>query len=402
MYACSESSLVIASKVDDMSQTGTRFMYKVVLPYIESANPAKRFKIEYTVEADDRETAQQKAEREFHAYTLYNNASWVRTLERESIRVWRIMPHLPQTPQSIDSLLNDLASPDEDVVYATLKALGELEDAAAGSKVVPLLDHSNPDLAALAAETLGKFGDQTNLPCLTSRFTPQAHPLLKASILSALGRLARAGDPVAELVATALGDSDNRVRANAVELVERLSLPTTTRMLLPLMGDEDNRVRANVLKALWSTHDRKALTAALREMAGHSSRWMRASAAFVLQHIDVQERISLLNDLSHDPCPEVQANAWKAILVIRDLELLGLWLEYLGKHNGEGFARIAEHIDAIGQSAYLPLLEMSRRNDAGKPFAIQFLDRLEELCRRRHGWLAWLSLKQQRIARKLF
>ena len=168
------------------------------------------------------------------------------------------------------------------------------------------------------------------------------------------------------------------------------------------MGDEDNRVRANVLKALWSTHDRKALTAALRDMAGHSSRWMRASAAFVLQHIDVQERISLLNDLGHDPCPEVQANAWKAILVIRDIGLLGLWLEYLGKHNGEGFARIAEHIDAIGQSAYLPLLEMSRRNDAGKPFAIQFLDRLEELCRRRHGWLAWLSLKQQRIASKLF
>lgn len=385
-----------------MSQHGTKYVYKVVLPYTESSNPTKRFKIEYTIEADDRETAQQKAEREFHAYTLYNSASWVRTLEREGIRVWRVMAHLPQTPQLIDTFLADLANPDQDVVYVTLKALGELEDAAAGPKLVPLLDHANPDLAALAAETLGKLGDPTNLPYLTSRYTPQTHPLLKASILSAMGRLARAGDPVADLIATALGDADHRVRANAVELVERLSLPTTTRMLLPLMGDEDNRVRANVLKALWSTHDRKALTAALQEMAGHSSRWMRASAAFALQHIDVQERISLLNDLAHDPCPEVQTNAWKAILVIRDLGLLKLWLEYLGSHNGEEFSRIAEHIDALGQSAYLPLLELSRPAGPGKPFAAQFLDRLEELCRRKHGWLAWLSLKQQRILGKLF
>ncbi|HNW34148.1 MAG TPA: HEAT repeat domain-containing protein [Candidatus Ozemobacteraceae bacterium] len=385
-----------------MNTPGTQYIYRVVLPYSESSNPTKRFKIEYTIEATDRETAQQKAEREFHAYTLYNSASWVRTLERESIRVWRIMPNLPQTPQLIDDFAADLASPDQDVVYITLKALGELEDAAAGSKIVPLLDHENADLAALAAETLGKLGDPTNLPFLTSKYAPQTHPRLKASILSAIGRLARPGDPVAELVATALGDADNRVRANAVELVEHLKLPTTTRMLLPLMGDEDNRVRANVLKALWSTHDRRTLTSALQEMATHTSRWMRASAGFVLQHIDVQNRIALLTDLAHDPCPEVQSNAWKAILNIRELELLKLWLEYLVHHNGDGFSKICEHIDAIGQSAYLPLLELSRTNPTGKPFAVQFLDRLEELCRRNHGWLAWLSLKQQRIIGNLF
>lgn len=385
-----------------MSEHDTKYVYRVVLPYTESSNPDKRFKIEYTIEANDRETAQQMAEREFHAYTLYNSASWVRTLERDGVRVWRIMPNLPQTPQLIDDFLDDLNNPDQDVVYATLKALGELEDAAAGSKVVPLLNHENPDLAALAAETLGKLGDPTNLPCLTSKYTPQAHPLLKASILSAMGKLARPGDPVADLIATALGDADHRVRANAVELVEHLSLPTITRMLLPLMSDEDNRVRANVLKALWTTHDRNALTAALHEMAGHSSRWMRASAAFVLRHIDVRDRIALLNDLAHDPCPEVQTNAWKAIFVIRSPDLLKLWLEYLGSHNGEGFSQIAEHIDAIGQSAYLPLLELSRLDAAWKPYIAQFLDRLEELCRRKHGWLAWFSLKQQRIARKLF
>lgn len=385
-----------------MSQPGTQYIYRVVLPYTESSNPAKRFKIEYTIEATDRETAQQKAEREFNAYTLYNSASWVRTLERENIRVWRLMPDLPQTPQKIDDFASNLASNDPDVLYNTLKVLGDLEDAAAGSRVLPLLDHENPDLAALAAETLGKLGDTTNLPSLTAKYTPKTHPRLKASILTAIGRLAQPGDPVADLIANALGDPDNRVRANAVEVVERLRLPTTTRMLLPLMGDEDNRVRANVLKALWSTHDRRALTTALQEMARHTSRWMRASAAFVLQHIDVQERMSLLTDLAHDPCPEVQNIAWKAVLGIRDTACLPLWLEFLAGRNGEEFARIAEHIDAIGQSAYLPLLELSRGSPPGKPYALQFLDRLEELCRRRHGWLAWLSLKQQRIASRLF
>lgn len=90
--------------------------YKFIVPYSESAHLQKRFKIEYTIEAPDRETALQKAEREFFAYTQYNSASWVRVIEREGIRIWRVLPDHPQTPQTIDELATRLTSGDEDVL----------------------------------------------------------------------------------------------------------------------------------------------------------------------------------------------------------------------------------------------------------------------------------------------
>lgn len=379
-----------------MSPPKPLFTYKVIIPYSESANLQKRFKIEYTLEAPDRETALQKAEREFFAYTQFNSASWVRVIEREGIRIWKVLPDYPQTPQTIDELATRLHSDDEDVLYNTLLSLGALEDATAGALVIPLLRHPNPDLRTLAAETLGKMGDPSNLPLLLGHYTPESPPTLKATILTALARLARAGDPVSDIIASALGDHDPRVRANAVEAVERLRLPTTTRMLAPLLEDEDNRVRANVLKALWDTHDRAKLAATLREMASHPSHWMRASAAFVLRHVRIDDHLKLVQTLLEDRIPEVHANAWKALLILEELDCIPLWFEHLNPLHVADLPAIQAKIEKMGPPAFDRVLSVKPRSREEYRQVQGILDALEQQAWQQQGWLGWLKAKQRR------
>lgn len=371
--------------------------YKVIVPYSESAHLQKRFKIEYTIEAPDRETALQKAEREFFAYTQYNSASWVRVIEREGIRIWRVLPDHPQTPQTIDELATRLTSGDEDVLYNTLTSLGALEDASAGKLIIPLLRHPNEDLRTLAADTLGRLGDPANLPVLLEHYRPEAPPHLKASILSAVARLGRAGDPVSDVIAAALGDRDPRVRANAVEAVERLKLPTTTRMLAPLLEDEDNRVRANVLKALWDTHDRARLAATLREMAAHPSHWMRASAAFVLRHVRIEDHLRLVETLLNDRVPEVHANAWKALLEMDDLDCVPLWFEHLNPLHVADLPRIQARIEEIGPAAFERVLAVKPRSREEFRQVQEILDTMERRAYEQQGWFAWLKAKHNRF-----
>ena len=374
--------------------------YKVAIPYTESANPRKKFRIEYTIEAPDREIALRKAEKEFFAYTLYNSASWVRTIDREAVRVWRLLPDHPQTSQTIDELAEQLKSPDPDILYNTLNKLGDLEDAGPSSLVIALLPHENQDIAALAAETLGKFGDPNNLISLARAYRPEADPKLKACILSAIGRLQQTDDVTIDIVAQALGDEDPRLRANAVEAADKLHLPLSTRMLVPLLEDEDNRVRANVLKALWHTHDRRALMKVLQEMTESSNRWMRASAAFVLRHLDMDDRLPLLKELYKDPVAEVQTNARKALLQFEDLSCFPLWMEAVTEFGDLTFAQLAERTAAFGTGGFDAALTYLPKTQQQKALARDLLDYLEQHTFQTQGWWAWLTLKKKRLFRK--
>lgn len=373
------------------------FTYKVIIPYTESSNPRKQFKIEYVVEAPDRETALQKAEREFFAYTGYNNAAWVRMPDRTGIRIWKLLPDLPQTAQTIDELVGLLSTEDQDVVYNTLKKLCELEDASAASRVQPFIKHSNPDLAIIAIESLGRMGDRAYLQPLINLYPSCSDPRIKATILSSISRLAKESDELHDILAAALGDVDARVRANAVEVIDHLRLASAAKLLVPLLGDEDNRVRANVLKALWATHDHETLMKSLKAMMEDTNRWMRASAAFVLQHIDVEGRLELLRALSRDPESDVFRASWKALLSLNGAECIPYWIDYLYHHQEEDLPLVMEKIESLGSDAAETLLKMIVRGDELSPLAQRFFDRLEDRAWEEEGWWSWLQLKKKRF-----
>ncbi len=377
-----------------MSETKT---YKVIIPYSESATPRKKFKIEYTVEASDRVMALKKAEREFDSYADYNSASWVRTIEREGIRIWKLMPDMPQTPEHIDELAAQLASEDEDIVYNSLKALGEIEDAAASSQIMALFKHKNPELVALAAETLGLIGDPTNLGAIRNLYKKDTNARVKACIVTAVSRLALPDDDIVDFLTRALHEEDSRVRANAIEAIEKLDLPDVARLLLPMLKDEDNRVRANVIKALWNKDDQSKLLEMLKEMASDENPWMKASAIFVLDKVKIPGRSELLAIMAQDEHPQIRQNARDAIFRIDSPDCLPLWLELIS--NQKEFSLVAGKVVRMGDAALNMLLVFEGRTDESRRYASLLLDMLEQQVFKTSGWVSWIKAKQKRLFR---
>lgn len=369
--------------------------YKVIIPYSESGNPRKKFKIEYTIEAIDRVSALRKAEHEFNSYADYNSASWVRNIEREGIRIWKLLPDLPQTPQHIDELAKQLSSKDEDVIYNTLKALGEIEDSSASSQIIGLFSHSNPELIALSIETLGKIGDPSNLYAIRNLYKKNANPRVKACIVTAVSRLALPDDDILDFLTKSLHDDDSRVRANAIEAIERLDLPNVTRLLLPMLKDEDNRVRANVIKALWNKDDPNKLLEALKEMASDENPWMKASAIFVLGKVKIPGRIELLAAMAHEDHPKVRENAKQALFQLDGTDCIPYWLEII--ENDNEFSQIAGKINRMGEQALSALLSFNGQTSRSKKYASMLLDLLEQKVLKSSGWISWLKAKQKRL-----
>ncbi len=369
--------------------------YKVIIPYSESATPRKKFKIEYTVEASDRASALKKAEREFDSYADYNSASWVRMIERDGIRIWKLMPDMPQTPQHIDELAAQLTSADEDVLYNSLKALGEIEDSSASSRIMGLFSHANPELVALAVETLGRIADPSNLGAIRNLYHPDTNPRIKACIITAVSRLALPNDDIVGFLTQALREEDARVRANAIEAIEKLDLPDVTRLLLPMLKDEDNRVRANVIKALWNKDDQGRLLEVLKGMAVDENPWMKSSAVFVLGNVTIPGRIELLSVMALDEHPKVRQNARDALFQINSLDCLPYWLEIIS--NDKEFSLVAEKIIHMGDAALNTLLAFNGRSSESRRHAARLLDMLEQQVLKTSGWISWLKTKQKRL-----
>lgn len=370
-------------------------IYKVIIPYSESATPRKKFKIEYTVEAADRFTALEKAEREFDSYADYNSASWVRMIERDGIRIWKLMPDLPQTPEHIDELARQLSSTDEDVVYNSLKALGEIEDSSPSSQIIALAKHHNPELVALAIETLGKIGDPTNIGAIRNLYRPETNPRIKACIVTAVSKLALPDDDILDFLTRALREEDARVRANAIEAIEKLDLPDVTRLLLPMLKDEDNRVRANVIKALWNKDDQNKLLDVLKDMASDENPWMKASAVFVLDKVNIPGRIELLAVMAQDEHPKIRQNAREALFRLESIECIPYWLALIT--NDKEFTMIAGKVTRMGEKALSALLVFNGGSEESRKYASMLLDMLEQQVLKSSGWVNWLKAKQKRL-----
>ena len=386
-----------------MEQKHETVVFKVIIPYSVSKSPTKKFTIEYLIEAPDQQVALIKAEKEFFGYLQNASASWVRVIERDGIRIWRISPDTTSLASgdspSYEILIENLGTSDPEILYRTLLALIQIGNPAAGIRILPCLRHPEELVASLAAEAIGKIGAKACLPQILEMFTSVAGNRLKASILSAIGRLACPEDPIQDILAQALADKDSRVRANAVETIEHLGITGSGKFLLPLLADADNRVRANVLKALWNSHDHDHLTRTLQGMVNDSNPWMRASGAFVLGHIDVENRLNMLSTLIDDAETPIQAIAARAFLAIGKPTCIPHLLSYLQKHHEIDPEPIFSSIERLIDSALPELLVWETGNGETNRVFPALWERLEAKVFQRHGWGGWLAFRVRRWLR---
>ena len=184
--------------------------YKIIISYTESGLPQKRFRIEYSETAFNRSEAIEKAEEKFNAYSHNNSASWVRILDPSAIRAWRVFPDDPNTPQFIDELIDCLPGKTTNETIKILKRLGELEDAAASSKIISLTKSDDVDIVVNAINALGDIGDPTIFFAVRNTYFQKNDSKIKLAVVNNLLKLALPEDNITDFYLTAIKDKNTR------------------------------------------------------------------------------------------------------------------------------------------------------------------------------------------------
>lgn len=184
--------------------------YKIIIQYTESGPSSKKYKIEYSVNANNRSDAIEEAEKAFNKYSQNNSASWVRILDPSAIRCWRVFPDDPNTPQFIDELIDKLPGKTPEETISLLKRLGELEDATASSKVISLTKSDNNDLVVEAINVLGEIGDPTVFFAVKNTYFQKKDPKIKLAVVNNLLTLALPDDNITGFYLSAIKDPNTR------------------------------------------------------------------------------------------------------------------------------------------------------------------------------------------------
>ena len=200
----------------------TNKTYKVIIPYTESSGSSRKYKIEYTVEAKNCSEAKLLAKKKFDDYSINNNASWIRIPNLSAIRIWRIYPNDPSTPQFIDDLIKKLPCKDPNETIKILERLGELEDTTASSKIISLMKTDNAKIIAASINTLGNIGDPTSFFVVKNSYSQKNNEEIRLAVVNTLYKLALPEDDILDFYRVAIHNiltRDNVFKLETPELI---------------------------------------------------------------------------------------------------------------------------------------------------------------------------------------
>ncbi len=158
--------------------------------------------------------------------------------------------------------------------------------------------------------------DSSSLDQLIKRLATEKNTFIKATLISAVGRLG--GRENMEAVLGFLKDEDMRVVANTAEALENLGNAKCIEELIKHINHVDNRVRANVVKAVWKYAQSnmsagRLILARLKTMMFSTKAQMRESALYVLGEIASDEAMELISIAVSDKVESVQQKAREAL-----------------------------------------------------------------------------------------
>ncbi|HPG57240.1 MAG TPA: HEAT repeat domain-containing protein, partial [Candidatus Wallbacteria bacterium] len=159
-------------------------------------------------------------------------------------------------------------------------------------------------------------GDKQKLPLVLKGLAAEKNPFIRATLVSAVGRLG--GRTEMDALLPFIKDADARVVANVVQALESIGNPRCVEHIVKLVAHPDNRVRANTVKAIWkyahtNVTANRIVMERLKEMMFSTKNQMRESAIFVLSEIGDDEGIDLLSIAANDKSPEIKSKAEAAL-----------------------------------------------------------------------------------------
>lgn len=163
--------------------------------------------------------------------------------------------------------------------------------------------------------------DVSKLSGFQSALSSEKDPFVKATLLSAIGKLGNYS--CFETVLPYLSDPDARVAANAIEAMENLGNPQAVEYLVRFLPHSGSRLRANAIKALLKLVDegtatRDAIFEKLREMFNSDDPAMKFSAIYVLGEQKSEEAMEVLQDGLADADETVRARIEETLSRMQD------------------------------------------------------------------------------------
>jgi len=223
--------------------------------------------------------------------------------------------------EAVPVLLELLDDDNVQVRIASVVALKSFGGKKILENLIRALADSSEWVRVHAVETIGLYKDRKHIELLSQFLENEDSDKVRATLIKVLGELG--GAKVLPIITLYLKDSNARVRANAVEAIDRISASASIDMrehIIPLLDDENNRVKANSVKALFKMGETKALEV-LKNMIKSKDDWMRASAAYVFGVIEYERSVIYLIDALDDGCWFVVKNAVKSLVRKGDLIL---------------------------------------------------------------------------------
>lgn len=215
-------------------------------------------------------------------------------------------------PAAVTALIEALSDLDPNVRYNSITSLGRLKDSSAVSSLLGCLGESNEWIFLNVVDALARLGAHRATNPLVAFYLKERNERKRSAIITALGFIADLTS--VPTLTKALRDTDDRVKANAIESLARLNLPPEKAMGLiqPFLKHPNNRVRGNAL-VFAGELGKVDLTPYLKVMQDDPEKWIRATLGYVLSIIDYPEALQMIIDLLKDEDPDVRKNAALAL-----------------------------------------------------------------------------------------
>ena len=248
-----------------------------------------------------------KAERDFES-------SGQPVSEEEISRIPSLSVAAPEAATAGDK---EAAAPEKTVEGRQAGAAAELSQGDDGGEAGPakIIDEATRKQIERIQKLIDE-NDSSSLDQLVKRLAVEKNTFIKATLISAVGRLG--GRENMEDIIGFLKDEDMRVVANTAEALENLGNAKCIGELIKYINHGDNRVRANVVKAVWkyaqsNMSAAKVILARLKTMMFSTKAQMRESALYVLGEIASDEALELISIAVSDRVESVQQKAKEAL-----------------------------------------------------------------------------------------
>ena len=164
-------------------------------------------------------------------------------------------------------------------------------------------------------EILGATSDLRRLLPILGQLQKHPDPRVRSKAVLLMG----ATNKNAKWVEQSLGESDARIRANAIESLWAVESPEALSVLWAATTDPDNRVAGNAVLGLFR-HGQPASIAAILQLARHRLEDFRATAAWVITETADPRFLPMAVDLMRETNPTARKHAFRAVAALKAIE----------------------------------------------------------------------------------